>query len=259
MNKIVVVIPTHKENLNLFELISLNQVVKVLKNYDIYILCPKKNNSNKYINLHKNLKIIKFDNKYFNNIDSYNKFKLSNAFYSTFKKYDYILTYELDAFIFKDDIEKWINLGYDYIGAPWFENFNEGYSNKLIGVGNSGFSIRHRLNTLNHLRQYFNPTQKKLFKNVFFKSFDSKLEKYPNVFEDWFISNRLASFKTYKIAPIDKALQFSFEYQPEKMFSLNQNQLPTGCHAWWRYNYNFWKPYIEKEGYILPEQISDII
>ena len=30
-----------------------------------------------------------------------------------------MLIYQLDAYVFKDELLNWANKGYDYIGAPW--------------------------------------------------------------------------------------------------------------------------------------------
>jgi len=43
---------------------------------------------------------------------------MSPAFYDAFKAFDYILIYQLDAFVFRDELEYFCSLGYDYIGAP---------------------------------------------------------------------------------------------------------------------------------------------
>jgi hypothetical protein len=54
-----------------------------------------------------------------------------------------MLIYQLDAWVFKDDLMKWCNKGYDYIGAPWFEDFGSyEKGKKLWRVGNGGFSLR---------------------------------------------------------------------------------------------------------------------
>ena len=42
---------------------------------------------------------------------------------------------------------------------------------------------------------------------------------------------------------------FSYDSNVEECFRLNDHQLPFGCHAWDRYAYEIWKPYIESYGY----------
>ena len=68
---------------------------------------------------------------------------LSSEFYRRFSKFEYILIYQLDAFVFKDQLNYWCKKGYDYIGAPWFEGFHLTKTGvNIIGVGNGGFSLR---------------------------------------------------------------------------------------------------------------------
>ena len=45
------------------------------------------------------------------------------------------------------------------------------------------------------------------------------------------------------------AIPFAFEAKPKYLYKINQNKLPMGCHAWYRYNLEFWRPFIEGFGY----------
>ena len=72
------------------------------------------------------------------------------------------------------------------------------------------------------------------------------------LYEDRFFCDVAPAFsKEFKIAPIEEAVRFSFELLPQTLFKLNNNKLPTGCHAWWRYDLEFWRPFIEGEGYTI--------
>ena len=75
---------------------------------------------------------------------------------------EYILIYQLDAFVFKDELKEWCQKGYDYIGAPWiatientiwlkyfnivarkFRSKNKNNREQIFfKVGNGGFSLR---------------------------------------------------------------------------------------------------------------------
>jgi hypothetical protein len=37
------------------------------------------------------------------------------------------------------------------------------------------------------------------------------------------------------------ASRFSLELEPEKYFLINREEVPTGCHAWWKHDLEFWK------------------
>ena len=48
-------------------------------------------------------------------------------------------------------------------------------------------------------------------------------------------------------------MSFAFEARPRTLYEMNGRQLPFGCHAWFRYDLAFWKPFVESLGYELPE------
>ena len=62
-----------------------------------------------------------FNDTYFESIYGYNQLMLNVEFYEAFSK-KYILIYQTDAFIFKDDLNYWCEKDYDYIGAPWIRS-----------------------------------------------------------------------------------------------------------------------------------------
>ena len=262
MGKVIVVIPVHKEVPSAYELISFKQCIKILGNHPISILAPKELNLNVYKTICPTIIIKTTAPKWFESVKAYNDFKKHISFYTLFKKYEFILTYELDAFVFSDDLLFWCNKGYDYIGAPWFENFALANSaSKLIGVGNSGFSLRKNSSLQWYISRFIQKSTYYHSRNILLKvigifeyyfshllskfNYNSSILKYSNEPEDFFICYRLKSkFSKLNIAPIEQAIKFSFEVNPEILFQINNETLPFGCHAWWRYNIEFWRPYI---------------
>lgn len=55
----------------------------------------------------------------------------------------------------------------------------------------------------------------------------------------------------FKVAPVEEALKFAFECDPAYLYKLNGRRLPFCCHAWERWGWDFWLPFIENEGYDL--------
>lgn len=231
-NKCAVVIPLYSTILKQNELISLEQVKKILSKYQIIAVVPD------HLEIDKKLFscVEKFDSDYFTSVNAYNRLMLSSDFYNRFAEYEYILIYQLDAFVFFDYLYQFCDLGYDYIGAPWLHGvFNYIDSSHYFWyVGNGGLSLRKVSGFMSILKE-----RKPLLG-----------EQIIN--EDLFFSSIVD--KNFKVAPIDTALQFAFERQVERCFELNKRQLPFGCHAWQRYNLEFWKPYIERFGY----EVKDI-
>jgi len=269
----VVVIPIHKPNPAQYELISFEQCFRILGNHPIYIVAPQDMDLSQYENVIPRLQVKNIDPFWLSSLLNYNKLKLSNYFYNLFPNYKYLLTYELDAFIFKDDLNFWCEKGYDYIGAPWFEGWDnpdrEKFGDEVVKVGNSGFSLR-RIDAIKKgikLIYYKDPTKEQQYStNRYIRFAKKQLRKVVNLFttenatlqganllnEDWIIAELMAkTVNDFKVSTITDAAKFSFEVKPETLFKMNDYTLPMGCHAWWRYNVTFWKPFIENFGYSL--------
>lgn len=231
--QVAVVIPTYKMILSEIEQISLSQVFKVLNGYDIYFVAPEGIEA-EYL---KDAWIERFGTAYFEGIAGYNKLMLSSDFYRRFEEYKYILLYQLDAFVFSDILLDFCNMGYDYIGAPWIPGMKRKIEDEYVytNVGNGGFSLRNIQSTI-----------RLLDKNR------EALSKYSDN-EDQFFA--FCDSNDFNIAPVSIALNFAFERRVEYCFTLNHGKLPFGCHAWERYDTAFWKPYIEEQGYCIPEEI----
>lgn len=263
----VVVIPIHKDVPTDYELISFRQCFRILGNHPIVVVAPQNINLEAYKAVIPHFKTILIHPKWQSNILNYNKLKLSRFFYELFDGYDYLLTYELDAFVFSDRLHLWCEKGYDYVGAPWFEGFAEP-TYQLSGVGNSGFSLRkissiayalkkvHHNDPVRNQTGLFNKLEGSArrfaykLKHQFKENISIQTASVLN--EDIVISKEIPEQITgFNIAPVKEAIEFSFEVRPDYLFQINYNRLPMGCHAWWRYNLNFWKPHIESFGYKL--------
>lgn len=73
--------------------------------------------------------------------------------------------------------------------------------------------------------------------------------------EDTIWSNLFQETRVQIKAPnFEKGLGFSFEQSPDYLLRQNNNTLPFGCHAWWKYNMDFWQPYIEQYGFKIPQK-----
>ena len=144
---IAVIIPIYRTKLHWFEQIALEQAKRLLCNFPIFILIPKGLDVSAFMG--KNVFTASFSPKFFKDIDGYNALMLDNAFYKRFSKYDYILIFQLDAFVFSDQLERFCQMGYDYIGAPWsfcghviIDEKAENPPIDILHVGNGGFSLR---------------------------------------------------------------------------------------------------------------------
>lgn len=149
MKTVCIVVPIYKEFVDLSEgeKYSLNQLYSKLEHHPICFIGPRKIDWEIYINGALRTKLLPklkfFNSRYFANIGGYNNLLLSRSFYQSFKKFEYILIYQLDALVFKDELDYWCGKNYDYIGAPWFEGWGHAQNDsEIVGVGNGGFSLR---------------------------------------------------------------------------------------------------------------------
>jgi len=266
----VVAVFAHKPDLTRYEEISLTQCGRVLGNHPLKLICPLGMNVSAHLKLAPQLEIDPVPPAFLSSLSAYNKFKISPWLYDRYQDYDFMLTYELDAFVFRDELQEWCGAGWDYIGAPWFKGDLQKPEAAIIrSGGNSGFSLRRiaparRLNrrwklirpvhhvyrdwmrsTRGSQRQYRELIELAWGKNIFHHRF-SKVE----VNEDLFWSRDVARrFSEYRVAPYTQARRFSFEALPERLLAENAGLLPFGCHKWHTGLLNFWRPYLNECGY----------
>jgi len=251
-NKVAIIVPIYKNELTDFEIRSIKILKQYLSSYTIYAVGPK-SISRKY---HK-FNFLEFDSNYFKNIPSYSKLLLSSQFYERFENYKYVLIYQIDCLIFSSGLEKWCELGYDYIGAPFFRNkYNpmSGFSR----VGNGGLSLRKVESFLKVLNSEKIPSWLQFIKNPLpdrpfwdvkkrisvLRQVQNGIKWYSNQYslnEDLFWSDRAKLFyPDFKVAPIDIGLKFAFEAYPRYCYEKNNYKLPFGAHAWEKWDKTFW-------------------
>lgn len=278
MAKLVsVVIPIYKSSISRLEQISLLQAINILKPYPIVLIYPTGLNLTeitRFFDTHNTTYYLQaYHPSYFANITGYNRLLTSRQFYSSFADTKYILIYQLDVFVFSDQLEYWCDQNYDFIGAPWLEGFiSNDPRARYIGVGNGGFSLRkvsshqkvvnsfQRIKSTKDYWLYYRlmnwkgqlvhfPEQ--LFGYLFMNNFHYLFNDfYRTDNEDKFWGRYAARhFDWFSIPDVDTARKFSMEAQPRRMFEDNNRDLPFGCHAWWRYDLAFWKPYVEAFGH----------
>ncbi len=154
MDKVVILIFTHKAEPDEYERLSFQQCFKVLGKHPIRLVCPRGMDISRYREMVPEVVPDFIDPKWFRTIYDYNLLKVLPWLYRRYAGYEFMLTYELDAWVFRDELLYWCDQGWDYIGAPWFANYAQsGPDDELLGVGNSGFSLRSVQAALRALRQ----------------------------------------------------------------------------------------------------------
>jgi len=280
----LIIIPIYKIQIDETEKLSLNQCLTILKKYPICFVTFKELDLTNYqtICYNYNIKPIieYFDKKYFQNgLNGYNELMLSKNFYKRFLEYTYILIYQLDAFVFQDDIEYWCKKDYTFIGGPIFTGYRNCNNNSTYtGFMNGGLSLRktkdmYTLINDNIKIEYFEQEYeqknilnkiKAIIKIIFGRINNYSInKKYKN--EDLLLSNILienikafnrrpkilksflnARETNYNIPNFEETYKFSFDENVEYLFKLSDNKLPSFCHSFHRADKRtFWKQFID--------------
>lgn len=256
---IAVVIPVYRTELSETEKLSLEQCAKILADYDIVFVKPQ----------HLDISPVReccpgqeenFPDEWFVSRRSYNKMVLEESFYRRFEHYEYILIYQLDAFVFRDELLDWARKDYDYIGAPWLpwqERYLSTWGRRYFHikawykrhfapkafrspkyhayeVGNGGLSLRRVSAMIAAIRFYREKIRELLADDREFYA------------EDVFLVREVTDPRVRLKRPSwQEALRFSMEECPAWAYRYNGCRLPFGCHAFDLQVYSdFWKPFL---------------
>jgi len=273
--EVVILVIAHKAILDEHEIVSLKQLYKILGKHPIKFICPEGLNISKYKEIIDNPEFDFIDPWWQSTYANFNKLKISPLLYKKYKNYKYILFYEPDAYVFRDDLLYWCAKGYDYIGAPWFDGWSKANENsKFMGVGNGGFSLR-KIDSALAIWKWYNFYKIRKPNSILVEEFKARnnelswfkklgslkylifqiLGKNNNTLfhiDHWYENEDVfwvkyipTYFPKLKVAPYNEAYAFSFEVNASMLYKKNNNQLPFGCHAWQKYEYEkFWKKHI---------------
>ncbi len=240
---IVVVVPLYKEKINIAEQFSITQLYKVLSDYDIVFCAPKRMED--YCH-ESGYNTIFFDDKFFTGRYSYSELLLSDFFYEAFDKYEYMLIYQLDALVFRDELLDYCKLGFDYIGAPVARRALN-WRKINARVGNGGFSLR-KISTVRDVVQHMKIicADKDLLALFF---------KYEDMYFGYCGQRKDIEFS---VPSIKVAMKFAIDDDVAHFYKKMDNALlPFGCHGWNRYEmYPLWRRYITDDRYTL-KQLDD--
>ena len=252
------------------ERISLRHLLHYLDGYDRFFILQE----GLSLPERHGFEMLRFGRQYFGSLQAHRRLLFSEEFYERFGDYEYVLIYHLDALVFSDRLTEWCRKGYDYVAPPWISHPEAPYAGMPSyegKVGNGGFSLRKIDGFLSVLKS------RKLWRNPLrhtYRALRSNLSPAGKIFslasslklfipakngvrqeldaysapEDHFWANRAAHYHPgFRIAPLDTALQFAFECVPRYCYERNGHRLPFGCHAWERYDREFWTPFLLSE------------
>lgn len=241
-----IIVPIYKKFLSKKESFSLDYSLRNLNTYDCVFVAPSGLDVSFYASRYRGYYYY-FSASFFSSIQSYNQLMLNINFYEAFRDVDFLLILQPDVFVFRDDLNRWLNSPFDYIGAPWPAGFelnvqigkfsdSKGASIKVF-VGNGGFSLRRREKCIKLI--YEHPEAANWFTQT-------------GSNEDLFFSIMGALSSDFILPNQIIASQFAVELEPAHYFKINNNTLPMAVHAWDKYDPEFWRehmpPWPESEG-----------
>jgi len=265
---VAIVVPlSNRLELTAEEQISLQHLTHYLGKYDKYLVAPKRLK----VNI-AGFGIKRFGKKFFGSAAAHSKLLLSPEFYEAFSDYKFILVYHLDALALSDQLTKWCEMDFDFIGAPWIKHEDAPYAGNPVyegKVGNGGFSLRKIesfLKVIYSLRYYSDPSEYgddfctskswdlkyiKFYRKIAYmlklrNSAIWEISRYKRNEESFWADKAAHYYPPFRIPPVEIALDFAFECVPRYCFEKNNYNLPFGCHAWHYYDREFWEPYLLK-------------
>jgi hypothetical protein len=148
---------------------------------------------------------------------------ISPAFYEPFAKdYEYLLIYQLDAFLLSNRVIEFCDLGYDYYGAPWIKGFSQlrflfnrwpiRLGTRRFHVGNGGLSLRKISSTLDLLKRKEGHVSKSFYMEDAFFGYWGAIEPH------------------FHACPPLVAASFSLEMEPDYWIK-KTGGLPMGLHG----------------------------
>lgn len=263
-----VIIPVYKPEVTGIELRSLRRCAAVLGTHPIVFLAPEGLNLDFFMREIPQALCERFDEGYFRGITGHNSMLLSADYYRRMARWEYVLLYHLDSWVFRDELDFWCSKGYEHIGAPLF--MEAPYERGFIYIGNGGFGLRkpeaflrilskksflfrpHKI--FKTMRSYWKNGPKwralyqplKLFgiKNTYPYYYRHTLKTGMNEDIFWAELNREDAYDGLICPPFEEALAFSMEHRAPQLYEKNGRRLPFGCHGWDRVETEFWKKFI---------------
>ena len=272
-----VLVPIYRDFLSEDEKIALHTFRSSFAVGRICFLAPESLDLNRVCKMGEGIE--RFADHFFAGIAGYNQLLTSASFYERFLADEWILICQLDCLVFRDELELWSAKGYDYIAPPWFVKFLETPEQGLWRVGNGGFSLRNVRSALRVLckkipRGFYYPhhgsspwettypdPERGMYERLLpwyvkynplqrWVTIEDELRRFPRN-EDLFWAMEAPKFDpSFRVASAEEALPFAFEMSPRWCYEQNGFNLPFGCHAWARYDRDFWVSVLNENGFL---------
>lgn len=265
LSNVCVVLPLYRCFLDRYEKLSIQQCNRVLSKYDICVVAPEAVDIEWIRKVVPTGFVYRMHSLYFRSAYHYSYMFLNEQFLKHFKNYDYILVYQTDAYVFRDEVKRWVNAGYSYVGAPW--KLGACGARQVSLVGNGGFSLRSVEASIEAVkaarsiaRNYSDEIpfdvpggvgtaliklSLLVARSTGYGVKDLRFLRSWSGQEDAFFGVVAPSLvEGYTVCPPSLAALFSIDRCPRWFYGNNGRKLPFGCHGWRRNDPEFWASYI---------------
>lgn len=255
----VVVIPIYTLNQSYNEWLAFDRAFETLPRVGCHItfVAPTDLDCTALYHRYSDFTIERFEPRYFDGISGYNALVLSEEFYARFLRYEHMLIYQGDCYIFDaKQLERWCK--YDYVGAPWvgkpyYSNIHYRIFHKLNSSISLARGVRKNCSIYHQVGNGGLSLRRVAKFHAIAKQERATIEKYlahPNTHlcnEDvfWCFEPKRLKHK-FKKPSFRKALLFSMDMNPDHSLHITKGVLPFGCHGWNKsLHLPFWAKFIK--------------
>lgn len=249
-----IVIPLYRATLKPEEEQALENNLHVLSKWPVAFIKPEGLDISNITRKYPQAEIIEVSDEWLgtkNGIAGYNAMMMSADFYRLFSDCEFILICHTDAWIFRDELDQWIEKPVDHVAAPWIAWPLYSYfpfkqimairrfltpkaervrSDTYGHIGNGGLSLRRVTAFINACEQHHAAAE---------RSIQAKKSLYN---EDVFFALDCTELR---VPTVEEAMHFAFDVKPPVCYRLIGKQLPMGCHGYMhRSRKGFWKKFI---------------
>ena len=270
--KVAIVVPlSFPSELSDDEKISLRQIRHYFGDYHKFMVAPEGVELD-----YPDFEIKRFPRRFFGSAAAHCRMLSLPAFYQEFSDYEFIFFHHLDSLAFSDQLPYWCDTDVDYIGPPFVKCSDSPWVTNPR-VGNGGFTLLRVEKALKVLNNRHRSKPGAYWRDLFAwnatPSWISSLEKVRDFFPFSIIARRLLReweetqdpaavnrnsdifwsddavryLPDFKVATLEQGLRFAFEVSPKTCLEMNGGKMPFGCHAWARYDRDFWLPFLVSE------------
>ena len=227
-------VPVYREQLLDTERLSLEQLAAKLGERDIHLVAPDGLDVAPYLALLGRRPVHSFSPAFFASRDTYNELLVHEPLWRLFEAYEFVLVHQTDAFVIEDQLDDWVERGWDFIGSPFWADWGASKHLGMIGVGNGGFSLRRVEPALRALSRARRPAARLLQHVPRTRLRALWRTRHGSLTEDryWTEFGVLEN-----VAPVDEAVRFAFDMGLEYLADVYATVTPFGCHYPWNLDY----------------------